>query len=500
MYQWARRWPYVASGRDAERVIGRILGGRYRLDSALGRGGMATVWAARDLRLERPVAVKLLDAHGAADEVAAERFRREAHAVARLSHPNIVAVHDFDVDEETPYLVMELLTGRSVDDMLADGPLPVHQAISIATQAARALAAAHAAGVVHRDIKPGNLLVDDRRHGDESVKVLDFGIAQLQHTEQRALTRTAMAMGTSHYMAPETARGERAGPQADLYGLGCTLYAMLTGAPPFVGSSPIAVLHKQVTELPPPVRLSRPEVPQALHALVAELLAKDPGQRPPNAGAVAARLVAMPVGGMSTTGAMETVAIPVYETQLAAEVHDGHHGSAVRRYALPVAAALAVLVLLGAGLVLWWGSGGTPRAGGSTVTPTVTAPPSQSSAAPSPRPSTPAGHLAQLRLVVRQQVAAGEINGDAGEELGKKLDEIGKALRQGKQGDAVDRVDNLRDSLDGMRNDGKVSDTGYSALDPVIESLAESLPAGNGNDGKDRDGNGRGNDGNEDDG
>lgn len=482
-------------------MIGRVLGGRYRLDSALGRGGMATVWAGRDLRLERPVAVKLLDAQGAADSVAAERFRREAHAVARLSHPNIVAVHDFDVDDGTPYLVMELLTGRSVDDMLVDGPLPITEAVTIATQAARALSAAHAAGVVHRDIKPANLLVNDSggngNHSDDAVKVLDFGIAQLQHVEQPALTRTAMAMGTSHYMAPETARGERAGPKADLYGLGCTLYAMLTGAPPFVGNSPIAVLHKQVTEFPPAVTASRPDVPPALDALVAELLAKDPGRRPATAGAVAARLAAlpapgMPVGALAATGAMPTAPVPVYETALPPDVHIGHDGGrpTARRYVLPAAAAVVVAVLVAAGLMLWWGGGpGTPSAGGSTAGPPPTGRPAASSPAPTSQPATPAGRLARLRQLVKQQVDAGEINSDAARALNKRLDEIGKALRRGKNDDAADRVDGLRDSLDEMRDDGKVSDTGYSTLTPAVDSLAVSLPTddGNGDNGKGND-------------
>jgi serine/threonine protein kinase len=255
-----------------------VLGGRYRLQRPLARGAMATVWRARDTRLDRNTAVKVLDPGWRADPVAVERLRREAQSVARLAHRNIVGMYDFDVAGDAAYLVMELVEGRSVNELLeVRRRLPVGQAISIAAQVCDALAAAHAAGLVHRDIKPSNILVDLAG----VVKVCDFGIALFQRAVCRAaLTGAGAVVGTCQYMAPEQAAGEPVDGRADLYAVGCVLYAMLAGGPPFDGPNPMDVLDLHLNALPVRLRAYRDDLPPELDRLVGRLLAKDPADRP----------------------------------------------------------------------------------------------------------------------------------------------------------------------------------------------------------------------------
>lgn len=254
--------------------IGALLAGRYRLDAFLGAGSMGQVFRAFDERLERPVAVKVIDLAAATGPTSRARFEREALAAARLSHPHIVTTYDGGVDGDHAYLVMEIAGGQTLAELIAAGPLPIGQVARIGTAVAGALAATHRIGVVHRDIKPGNIMVD----GDQ-VKVLDFGIAQLA-SETTTLTGTHAAIGTAAYMSPEQALGQRVGPASDVYALGCVLLAMLTGRPPFVGDHAVAVAQQQVSGTPPRVRSLRRDVPAGLDALVASMLDKDATARP----------------------------------------------------------------------------------------------------------------------------------------------------------------------------------------------------------------------------
>ncbi|WP_344407349.1 protein kinase domain-containing protein, partial [Dactylosporangium fulvum] len=248
----------------------RVLDGRYEVGPILGRGGMAEVRRGFDRRLERPVAIKVLHRAGLDDPAMLTRFDREARTVARLAHPNIVAVHDVGTDDGVPYLVMELVEGRSLAEALAGGPLAVREVARVGTQVCDALAAAHAAGVVHRDVKPANILLSATGH----VKVCDFGIARLPGAAQVHLTASATALGTTAYMAPEQAASGQVDARADLYALGCVLFEMLTGRPPFTADTPVRVLWQHVHEQPAPVSALRPGVPPELDALVAALLAK----------------------------------------------------------------------------------------------------------------------------------------------------------------------------------------------------------------------------------
>jgi len=264
----------------------RVLAGRYALLEQLGAGGMAVVYRARDEVLGREVAVKVLSPQFAADPGFLARFVREARHVASLSHPGIVTVFDSGIDRGTPYIVMELVAGRTLRQVLDQvGPLPAREAVTIAIAVCEALEAAHAAGLVHRDIKPANIVLS----GGE-VKVLDFGIARAG--DAGGGTGTQAVLGTAAYLSPEQASGGQAGPQADLYALGCVLFEMLTGAPPFTADTALGVAYRHVHDDPGPPSARRPGLPAQLDWITTRLLAKDPADRPPGASAARAWLLA----------------------------------------------------------------------------------------------------------------------------------------------------------------------------------------------------------------
>ncbi|SNX55793.1 serine/threonine-protein kinase [Streptomyces sp. TLI_55] len=253
--------------------VQELLAGRYQLQELLGRGAMGEVWRASDEVLGRLVAVKLLRAEEAAD---AERFRLEAQTAARLNHPNVVGMYDFGSHHDQLYLVMELVDGWSLaQERSLRGVLPPTEAAAIAAQAAAGLAAAHQQGVIHRDIKPANLMLAT----DRTVKVADFGIARFAAADS-TLTATGKILGTADYLAPERALGRPAQPASDVYSLGCVLYELLTGRPPFSGGTSLSVVQQHVSAAPPPPSRLRTEIPQPLSDLVLHLLAKDPASRP----------------------------------------------------------------------------------------------------------------------------------------------------------------------------------------------------------------------------
>jgi beta-lactam-binding protein with PASTA domain/tRNA A-37 threonylcarbamoyl transferase component Bud32 len=258
----------------------RLLGGRYELDGVVGRGGMAEVYRARDIRLDRIVAIKTLRADLARDQIFQARFRREAQSAASLNHPNVVAVYDTGEDMATgvpvPYIVMEYVDGRTVRDLLQDGHrLLPERSLEIIDGVLRALDYSHQAGIVHRDIKPGNVMVT--RNGD--IKVMDFGIARAMSDAQATMTQTAQVIGTAQYLSPEQARGERVDSRSDLYSTGCLLYELLTGRPPFTGDSPVAIAYQHVRENPIPPSRVDPDVPAWADAIVLKAMAKSPADR-----------------------------------------------------------------------------------------------------------------------------------------------------------------------------------------------------------------------------
>jgi len=258
----------------------RLLGDRYELDGVVGRGGMAEVYRARDIRLDRVVAIKTLRADLARDQTFQARFRREAQSAASLNNPSIVAVYDTGEDMSTgvpvPYIVMEYVDGRTVRDLLIEGHrLLPQRALEIISGVLRALEYSHQAGIVHRDIKPGNVMVT--KNGD--IKVMDFGIARAMSDAQATMTQTAQVIGTAQYLSPEQARGERVDARSDLYSTGCLMYELLTGRPPFTGDSPVAIAYQHVRENPiPPSRLD-PDIPPWADAIVLRAMAKSPNDR-----------------------------------------------------------------------------------------------------------------------------------------------------------------------------------------------------------------------------
>jgi len=264
----------------------RTLAGRYRLDEVIGRGGMSTVYRGTDLDLDRVVAVKVaLDPLVEQSPIYLARFTREAQAAAAIDNPGVVTVYDAGADGPTRFIVMEFVPGKSLADILREhSPLEPAEAAGIAAQAADALSAAHARGIVHRDIKPGNIMITP----DGSVKVLDFGIART--LDAGTLTQTATVLGTSAYMSPEQALGQPVDARSDIYSLGCVLYEMLTGKPPFIADVAAAVMHQHVRVQPKPARERNPAVTPALDALVMQMLAKEPKDRPQTAAEVRDRL------------------------------------------------------------------------------------------------------------------------------------------------------------------------------------------------------------------
>src|SRR3954449_9950270 len=262
--------------------VGTLLNGRYRLDAQIGHGGMSTVYRAFDTVLERQVAIKLMHREIASDSDQLERFRREARAVAQLNHPHVVGVidageegHDHDPDGlSTPYIVFEYVEGETLKDRIRrHGRLPIGESVAYAIEIARALGAAHDHRIVHRDVKPQNVLIDE----EGTAKVTDFGIAR--SLTEEGLTADGRVLGTTDYVSPEQALGQDVDPQSDLYSLGVVLFEMLTGDVPFHGENQVAVAMKHVREDLPDVQMRRPEVSSALAAVVDNATAKDLDQR-----------------------------------------------------------------------------------------------------------------------------------------------------------------------------------------------------------------------------
>ncbi|WP_182887116.1 serine/threonine-protein kinase [Microbispora sp. H10885] len=403
-------------------MVPSVLGGRYELEGLIGRGGMGEVWRGRDLRAHRPVAVKIL-APQVAGVASRERFAREARAAARIVHPNVVTVLDIGEEDARPYLVMELLTGRSLADELADrGRYSVAEACDLTSQAAAGLDAAHRAGVVHRDVKPANL----HRTANGALKVVDFGVAQVA-TEAARLTAVGAVVGTAAYLAPEQIEGRGAGAACDLYALGCVCYELLCGHPPFTGSAP-ELVYRHIHQAPVPPSRHRPEIPAELERLIMALLAKDPAARP---GAEVARQVLAAVtltaphpaarppaaGGGARAGDTALLDVPSFGgPPPVGQEFDGPRyggpphgpldggpyggpagspaagGSPERRTLIRLGAAVAGLAVIVIGVAALSGPGersGSTAAPTATTTRAETSPTPTRTASPRPTPATP---------------------------------------------------------------------------------------------------------------
>ena len=275
-------------------LIGTTIAGQYVIEEVIGEGGMATVYRARHKLVDRLCAVKIMNPALAMDPKVRERFRREAKSAQTLAHPNVIEIFDQgETADGTPYIVMELLAGRTLAELTDRGPVPLPTALPIMIQMARAIARAHDLGVVHRDLKPENIFVSRRPDGSDLVKILDFGIARSRSDSR--LTNAGELFGTPQYLAPERITGGDAGGSVDLYALGVIFFEMATGKLPFEAKDPTSFLLKHMKEKPPPPRAVDPRVPEKLDTLVVQLLEKDPKLRPPDAHAIERELAGLSV-------------------------------------------------------------------------------------------------------------------------------------------------------------------------------------------------------------
>ena len=324
---------------------GQLLHGRYRLVEPLARGGMAEVWEGVDDVLTRPIAVKMLHPHLATDEAFEERFRREAIAAARLAHPNVVATFDTGEDEGTAFIVMELIRGRTLRALLEDhgGSLPPWLTATIGIQVADALHHAHEAGIIHRDVKPANVLVCDAEAGSPpQVKVADFGIARAATQDGADLTQPGALLGTAKYLSPEQVQGGEPDARSDVYALGVVLYECLTGRPPFTADTEIATAMAHVHSDPLKPRQIRAGIPRSLETVVNRAMAKDPADRYATAADLAGALRGVDLGDDAVPAVVRDPTPPAGVV--------GSFGQTERSWIVPalvILAVAAVLIVLG---------------------------------------------------------------------------------------------------------------------------------------------------------
>ena len=397
---------------------GEQLGGRYTLVSRIAAGGMGEVWKATDTVLKREVAVKILRPSVDQEPAFAERFRDEARHTAMLSHPSIATTYDYGEDGHTAYLVMELVPGKALSQIISErAPLSADETSRILSQAAEALAAAHAAGVVHRDVKPGNIIVTPTG----AVKLTDFGIARA--LGDAALTRTGEVIGTPHYLSPEQALGRPATAASDVYALGVVGYEMLAGRRPFDAETPVATALAHVNDVPPPLPMW---VPPSLASAIMAALAKEPVERP-----ASARAFAISLGGLVAEPApTQIVSMPVSPTmQLPVQpipmpptaVTDSAPSEPAKKKTNPAVWLVPLLMVLGVGTYFAFQSaGGTPEPGvTTTITRTIT-PTTTTTSSSSPVTTTTES---------RTSTAPPKISVVESDYLGRPGDEVAEAIK-----------------------------------------------------------------------
>lgn len=466
----------MATGEDFTEPVG----GRYEMGERLGRGGMSEVWSATDLRLGRAVAIKFLR-DDIDDPAARSRIEAEAKAAARLSHPNIVSVYDAGEHAERPFVVMELADSRSLADLIREeGNLSPDVARSIGMQVLSALTAAHAQGIVHRDVKPANILVSE----DGAVKLADFGIAKSLTAATAGLTVAGQVMGTPSYLSPEQASGQPAEPRSDLYALGIVLFEALTGRPPYEGDTPIAVVSAHANAPVPDIRATLPDVPEGFARLIDRALSKDPNDRYADATSMA---IALEAAGSEPGGSEATVAsaFAAGETVAGKTVASGPAAGSTRPlgaegiapvgYRRPganrgaiiagavAAALLAALFFLG---LRGGGDGESLDAGAATST------------APSaPTSEAPAARLGLLEILADDPESLGE----KGPDLAKKLNELASLDADDRSREAAQ----LQSEISGWIEGGQIDpERGQEAIAYLEQFIVASGGSGDEENGK----------------
>jgi serine/threonine protein kinase len=345
-----------ASSSSASKLIGLTIDGQFEIDGIIGGGAFGTVYRGRQSGLDRPVAIKVPTHEIAADPVMARRFAREARSAARIQHPGVVAIYAVgEIADGRPYLAMQFVEGEPLDKVLADGPLPAPRALRIARLIASALSETHAAEVVHRDLKPTNIMWRRDRNGDDRITIVDFGIAVCKPGNADATRLTSGGLiGTPHYMSPEQAHGEQVDARADLYALGCLLFELVTGAPPFEGSG-FEVLLAHLGRPAPLPSEKNPEVPEVIDRLCAALMRKKPEERPQHADEVVALIDAalLELAGHASAGLPAPAKRPSKPRRTVATVLDLPDGTELPRQR----ARRRLLLALGAIVVLLGGAG-----------------------------------------------------------------------------------------------------------------------------------------------
>jgi eukaryotic-like serine/threonine-protein kinase len=454
----------------------RVLNDRYEMEKTLGEGGMARVYRGTDRVLGRTVAIKVLAGKYAGDESFVTRFRREAQAAARLNHPHVVSVFDTGDDGDRHYIVMEYVEGETLGDLLRrQGRLPPDRAAAIAADVATALETAHETGLVHRDVKPGNVMLDR----DGRVKVMDFGIARAAADD--TLTQTGLVLGTASYLSPEQAQGMPVDARSDIYSLGCVLYEMLTGRPPFVADTPVSIAYKHVNEEPRPPSEVEPSVPPALDAAVMRALAKDPEDRFPTAAAFRSAIAGVPADGGAATepiaAAGDTAIMPATAPEQAPPRRP--------RSWLPLAlVAAAIVALVG---VLALALAGSPE-------PSSPDQQQRSPAPPTEEPTTPVAPSVEqafglLQDVLNDAVATEQMTFDAAANIGDHADKAAEAWQEGEADKALDELSHAHDEVDKALAEGDIGSeetaTGvHEAISAVENAItASSAPATGGDEG-----------------
>jgi tRNA A-37 threonylcarbamoyl transferase component Bud32 len=456
----------------------KTLNERYSIGVTLGEGGMARVYKGTDEVLDRTVAIKVLADRYAHDDTFVTRFRREAQAAAALNHPNVVSVFDTGDDGQAHYIVMEYVPGDTLADLLRrEGPVEPDRAARIAEDVATALQAAHDHGLVHRDVKPGNVMIDTQ----DRTKVMDFGIARAAADD--TLTQTGAVLGTAAYLSPEQAQGTTVDARSDIYSLGCVLYEMLAGRPPFTGDSPVAIAYAHVNDRPDPPSAHRPGVPPELETVTMKALAKDPDDRYGSAGELRNALAAARAAGVPTdpigaaTGDTAVMPTPGTSAPVSTEPAGPPRRVSWIPFALIAAAVLAVAGILALALA---GDGGRPgdQGGGGDRNQQEEAPPEQESPVATDELLAPDVALGAFEDLLAASVTDGTLTFEAAEAIGSKADDAGDKYFQGDLQGALGELEAAHEEVDDAGSQGEItSEETLAALHQGLNVVAASMEA-----------------------